>query len=139
MYIKSSSANLTKSFMIREMYACQCMILKEIHIIFVSMIICSIVDYLITAYTWRKRSKYYSILIQKCFSWKENSIYWKFKDKIFKLFYAPELLCYCPAEFLLPKTSPLSEWSIDITAAFYWNQGSDTCGIQIILLNTVLS
>ena len=56
-YIKNSSDNLTKSFMIHKMYHCQYMILKEIHIIFVSMIICSVADHFIITYTRRKRNK----------------------------------------------------------------------------------
>ena len=40
-YIKNSSENLTESSMIHEMYGCQCMTLKEIKIIFVSVKFCS--------------------------------------------------------------------------------------------------
>ena len=73
--------------MIHEtLYGCQCMILKETNIIFVSVIIFSVADNLIITDTWRKWSKYYGILIQKFFLWKETSTYWKIKDKIFKLF-----------------------------------------------------
>ena len=50
-YIKNSSDNLTKSYMIYEMYGCQCMILKEINIIFVSVIMCSIFGNLINTST----------------------------------------------------------------------------------------
>ena len=49
-YIKNSSDNLTKSFMIHKIYGFQYMILKEIQIIFVSMI-SSIADQLIITYT----------------------------------------------------------------------------------------
>ena len=107
--------------MIHEMYACKYMILKEIHITFVSMIICSIADHLIIRYTWRKRNKYYSVLIQKCFLWKETSTYGTFKDKIFKLFEAPNQhsCCVTVRWKLLPlEIRPLNEWSIDSTAAF---------------------
>ena len=50
-YIKNSSDNLTKSYMIYEMYGCQSMILKEINIIFVSVIMCSIFGNLINTST----------------------------------------------------------------------------------------
>ena len=43
-YIKNSSDNLTKSFMIHEMYDYQYMKLKEINIIFVIMIFFSVAD-----------------------------------------------------------------------------------------------
>ena len=66
-YIKNKSDHLTQSFMIYEMCGYQCMITKGIHIIFVSMTICSIAKALIITYTWRKRNKYYSVLIQKYF------------------------------------------------------------------------
>ena len=75
-----------KFFMIHKMYGCLCIILKEINIVFLSVIICSTADNLINTSTWRKRTKYYSVLIQKCFLCKETSTYWKFKDKIFKMF-----------------------------------------------------
>ena len=42
--------------MIHEMYHGQCMILNVIHIIFVSMIICSDADHFIITYTWRKKT-----------------------------------------------------------------------------------
>ena len=61
-YIKNSSDN--KSFMVHEMYGCQCIMLKEIHIIFVYMIICLIADNFINTSTWRKRNTYCSVLIQ---------------------------------------------------------------------------
>ena len=70
--------------MIYEINGCLCIILKEIHIFFVSMIISSIADHLINTSTQRKRNKYYSVLIQKCFLWNETSTYLKFKDRIFK-------------------------------------------------------
>ena len=57
-YINTSSDNLTKSFMIHEMYGCQGMILKEIKTIFVYMIICSSVGNLINTSTRKKRNKY---------------------------------------------------------------------------------
>ena len=50
-YIKNSSDNLTKSYMIYDMYGCQSMILKEINIIFVSVIMCSIFGNLINTST----------------------------------------------------------------------------------------
>ena len=84
MYIKNILDNLSKSFLIHEINGCPYMILKEIHVIFVSMIICSIVDHLINTSTWRKRNRHYSVLIQKAFLWKETSTYWKLKDEIFK-------------------------------------------------------
>ena len=33
-----------------------------------------------------KKNTYSSVLIRKCFLWKETSTYWKFKDNIFDLF-----------------------------------------------------
>ena len=78
--------NSITSLIIYEMYGCQCMILKEINIIFVSVIICSIVDSLVITSSWRRRNRYYSALVQKCFLRKETSTYWKLKDKIIKLF-----------------------------------------------------
>ena len=66
-YIKTILDNLSNSFLIHEINGCSYMILKEVHVIFVSMIICSIVDHLINTSTWRKRSKHYSVLIQKAF------------------------------------------------------------------------
>ena len=50
-YIKNIADNLTKSFMIHEINGCLCMMLKEMHIIFVPMIICSIADHLINTST----------------------------------------------------------------------------------------
>ena len=58
---------ILKIVLIHEMHGCQYMILKEIRTIFVSMIICSIADHLTITYTSRKRNKFYSVLIQKCF------------------------------------------------------------------------
>ena len=75
-----------KFFMVHKMYDCLCIILKEINIVFVSVIICLIADNRINTSTWRERNKYCSVLIQKRFLWKETSAYWKFKDKIFKFF-----------------------------------------------------
>ena len=73
-YIKNSSDNSAKYFMVREMYGCPCMI-KKINFIFVSVIICSVADNLIITSTWRRRNKYYSVLIQKCFEWMEYWLY----------------------------------------------------------------
>ena len=67
------SDNLTKTFRIHEMYGCQCMILKGINIVLVSVIICSIVDSLINTSTLRERRQV--LLIQKWFLWKETSSY----------------------------------------------------------------
>ena len=52
-----------KFFMIHKMYGCLCIILKEIDLIFVSVI----ADNLINTSIWRERNKYYSELIQKRF------------------------------------------------------------------------
>ena len=95
------------------------MILKEIRRIFASMIICSVAEHLIITYTWNK--KYYSVTMQKCFLWKETSTYWKFKDRIFKLFKAPNQHSCCVIvswKFLPLEIIALSEWSIDSTAVF---------------------
>ena len=56
-----------KFFMIHKMYGCLCITLKEIDLVFVSVIICSIADNLINTSIWRERNKYYSELIQKRF------------------------------------------------------------------------
>ena len=61
-----------KFLMIHKMYGCLCIILKEINIVFVSVIICSIADNLINTSTWSEINKYYSVLIQKYFLWKET-------------------------------------------------------------------
>ena len=107
-------------FMIHKMYDCLCIILNEINIVFVSVIICSIADYLINIYTWRERNKYYSVLIQKCFLWKEIFSYWKFKDKndFFEhpIFFNQHFFNCCVIvlwKFLPLVISLLSEWSID--------------------------
>ena len=129
------------------MYGYQCMILKEINIILVSVVICSIVDNLINTSTWRKRNKCYSPLIQKWFVWKEISTCWQFKNKIFKMCSAPnQHSCVIVLrKFLSLVISLLSEWNTDSTAAFpyknlsiqfeiyfKWNPRRDNCGsIQI--------
>ena len=102
------------------MYGYQCMILKEINIILVSVVICSIVDNLINTSTWRKRNKCYSPLIQKWFVWKEISTCWQFKNKIFKMCSAPnQHSCVIVLrKFLSLVISLLSEWNTDSTAAF---------------------
>ena len=56
-----------KFFMIHKMYGCLCITLKEIDLVFVSVIICSIADNLINTSIWRERNKYYSELIRKYF------------------------------------------------------------------------
>ena len=56
-----------KFFMIQKMYGFLCIIRKEINIVFVSVIICSIADNFINTSTWRERNKYYSVLIQNTF------------------------------------------------------------------------
>ena len=108
-----------KFSMVHKMYGCPYIILKEINIVFLSVIICSIADNLINTSTWKERNKYYSVLIQKWFLWKETSTYWKFKDKIFKLFWALNQHNCCVIvlwTFLPLAISLLSEWSIDSTA-----------------------
>ena len=62
-----STIHSLKFFMIHKMYSCLCITLKEIDLVFVSVIICSIADNLINTSIWRERNKYYSELIQKCF------------------------------------------------------------------------
>ena len=118
-YIKNSSDNLINTFTIHEMCDCQCMILKEINIIFVSVIICSIVDN--SSHPLEGKEKSITVLIQKCFFWKETSTYWKFKDNIFKLFRARTWHNCCATvlcKFLQLVISLLNEWSIDNSAAF---------------------
>ena len=82
----SSFDNLTNCFTIHEMYDCQCIILKEMNIVFVTLSICSIVNNLISTSSWRNRNKYYRIQIQKLFSSKDTSTYWKFKNKSLNCF-----------------------------------------------------
>ena len=54
-----------KFFMIHKMYGSLCLILKELNFVFVSVITCSIDDNLINTSTWRKRNRYYNVLIKK--------------------------------------------------------------------------
>ena len=99
---------------------CQCMILKEINIS-LSVIICSIVGNLMKISFWKKRSKHYSVLVQEYLFWKETSTYWKFKDKIVKLFLTRNQHNRCFIfiwKFLAPVISNLSECTIDSTAGF---------------------
>ena len=56
-----------KFFMIHKMYGSLCLILKELNFVFVSVITCSIDDNLINTSTWRKRNRYYNVLIKKLF------------------------------------------------------------------------
>ena len=124
--------------MIHEMYGCQCMILKEIKIIFVSVIACSIVGNLINTSTWRKRNK--KVLINK--KWKETFTYWKFKDtslSCFKhqiniivalLFYAVEVSSTSNQYFKLIEywqncSSFLQNLNISLKVYFKWNPGHD--------------
>ena len=60
--------------------------IKEINVIFVSVITCSVAGNLIVTSTWRRRNKYYSVLIQKYFLAKETSTYWKLKDNSLSCF-----------------------------------------------------
>ena len=56
-HIKNSSDDFPKSFMIREMYGCQWMILMGINNIVVSMTIYSTVDNLISTSTLREKKQ----------------------------------------------------------------------------------
>ena len=119
-HIKNSSDELTKSCMIHEMYGCQCRMLTGINL-FLSIIFFSIVNNLINTFIWRKRNKYYNAIIQKCFFCKKTSTYWKFKDKIFELFLAPNQYNCCTIvlwRFISLLTRLLNELIIDSTAAF---------------------
>ena len=58
---------MPKFFMIHKVYDRVCIILKEINMVFVSVIICSIADQLINTSTWKVTNKYYSVLIKTCF------------------------------------------------------------------------
>ena len=53
---------------------CPCIILKEIGIISVPMIISSITDHVLNTSTLRKRNKYYSVLVPKCFCEKKLTL-----------------------------------------------------------------
>ena len=118
-YIKNSSDNLINSFTIHEMWLSMYDTEGNKH----HLCIC---DNLLNCWqlitsTWRKRKKYDSVLIPKCFFWKETSTYWKFKDNIFKLFRARTWHNCCATvlcKFLQLVISLLNEWSIDNSAAF---------------------
>ena len=83
LYMKyGPSDNITHSFTMNKMYHYQYMKLKEINIVFVSSIVCLIIDNLINTSIWRKRNKYYNINLTILLFWKESFTYWKCKDKI---------------------------------------------------------
>ena len=68
---------------------CGCLTLNEMHIELASLIICSIDNNLTNTFTWSKRTVLYIVnLIILCTS-TETFINWKFADKIFDLFEAP--------------------------------------------------
>ena len=86
-HIKNSSDNWQNpSWFMKSMAVNVWYYIKEINFVFVFVIICSVTNNLIITSTWRWRKQYYSALIQRCFLGKETPTYWKFKDKISKLF-----------------------------------------------------
>ena len=81
-------------------YIINCVILKKINV-FVSLIICPIVNNLINTSTKKKWKKYHGIQTKKCFFWKEAFYNWKRKDKLFNTFEASNQhnCCdFCPVE-----------------------------------------
>ena len=113
----SPSNNLTNSFTIHETDDCQCVIPKEINI-FVTLIICSIVNSLIiTSYKFTV----YKYTISKIIFLKRNFQLLKTKDKTFNLFSAPiqhnccNIVLWKFSELVI---SPLSECSSENTAVF---------------------
>ena len=73
--------------MIHEIYCYQCMILKEIDTIFVSLIMRSIAHNFISTSTWKEKEKVLQYTNLKMLFVKWNFHLLKFKDKTFKLFY----------------------------------------------------
>ena len=93
---------------------CGCLTLNEMHIELASLIIC-LISNLSNTFTWSKRTVLYIVdLIILCTS-TETCINWKFKDKIFNLFKAPNKQNCCANVLwkLLPVLIMfLGKWSI---------------------------
>ena len=126
---------MTTYFMIHEINGYPCMILNKIHIIFVSTIISSIPDHLISLSTWKKKQVLQCINSKVLFLWR--------KLPLIENLSKHSWLCYCPVE-VSSTTNQSFEWmSIDSTVVFRckilkklvkfpwktWN----TCSIQYIL------
>ena len=122
--------------MIHEMYGCQCMILKKIKIIFVSLIICSVVGNLNNTSAWRKRIKDVSLIENlrikslSCFKHQMNIIIVFFPCA--KEVSSTSNLCFEWMEYWFICSILLQNINIRLKVYFKWNPGHETCGsVQI--------